>query len=121
LSAATGIGIRRLARAALAVVVVIGGFALWTALPVAWLQLTSDLAPGARFVLVIVGLPVSMGVWFVLLSELDSRRIRLGDGGSSALLEVTLVASAVTAVVGLIVWWAFFADAADPSGPLQPI
>ena len=43
-----------------------------------------------------------------------------GDGCSS-LLEVTLVASAIIALIALVVWWAFLADSSDPSGPLQPI
>jgi hypothetical protein len=121
MSDARGRGNARLARLLLAATVVVGGLALWTVLPVAWLQLTSDLAPGGRFVLVIVGLPLTMAIWFGLLSQIDAHRTRLAGGESSSLLEVTLVASAVTAVVALIVWWAFFAESADPSGPLQPI
>ncbi len=32
-----------------------------------------------------------------------------------------LVISALIALVGLVLWWFFIADTANPSGPLQPI
>lgn len=127
----------RLLRSLLAGVIVSGGLALWTLLPYSWLQLTGGLSPGARFVLVIVGLPLTMALAFILLARVDTLRQELlaehqhgstdaidkssaGDGRSS-LLEVTLVASAIIALVGLVLWWAFIADSPDPSGPLQPI
>jgi hypothetical protein len=128
----------RVTRGLLACVIIAGSLALWTVVPIAWLSLTRDLAPGGRFVLVILGLPLTMALVFALLSWVDSYRRRLsavsepssgarasnGDserGERPSLLEVMLVVSAITALVGLIVWWAFIADAADPSGPLQPI
>ena len=127
----------RVVRGLLAGVIVSGGLALWTLIPYSWLQLTGGLNPGARFVLVIVGLPLTMALAFVLLVRVDTHRQELraahqqrssdpidessaGDGRSS-LLEVTLVASAIIALVGLVLWWAFIADSPDPSGPLQPI
>ena len=127
----------RLLRSLLAGVIVSGGLALWTLLPYSWLQLTGGLSPGARFVLVILGLPLTMALAFVLLVRIDAHRQELlaehqhgstdaidessaGDGRSS-LLEVTLVASAIIALVGLVLLWAFIADSPDPSGPLQPI
>jgi hypothetical protein len=127
----------RLVRSLLAGVIVFGGLALWTVIPYSWLQLTGGLSPGARFVLVILGLPLTMVLAFVLLIRVDAHRQHLraehqqgstdvidgssaGDGRSS-LLEVTLVASAIIALIGLVMWWAFLADSPDPSGPLQPI
>jgi hypothetical protein len=127
----------RVVRSLLACLIVSGGLALWTLIPYSWLQLTGGLSPGARFVLVILGLPLTMALAFVLLIRIDAHRQRLmaehqccstdvigesstGDGRSS-LLEVTLVASAIIALVGLVLWWAFIADSPDPSGPLQPI
>jgi len=127
----------RVVRSLLACLIVSGGLALWTLIPYSWLQLTGGLSPGARFVLVILGLPLTMALAFVLLIRVDTHRQRLmaehqrcstdvidessaGDGRSS-ILEVTLVASAIIALVGLILWWAFIADSPDPSGPLQPI
>jgi RsiW-degrading membrane proteinase PrsW (M82 family) len=127
----------RAVRALLAGVIVAGGFALWTLLPYAWLQLTGGMSPGARFVLVIVGLPITMALALVLLVGVDTYRqgLRAGwpDGapgaidedpaeeGRSTLLELTLTVSAIIALVGLVLWWAFLADSPDPSGPLQPI
>jgi uncharacterized membrane protein len=127
----------RVLRSLLAGVIVSGGLALWTLLPYAWLQLTGGLSPGARFVLVILGLPLTMALAFALLVRVDAHRQGMrvehqsrssdvidqrsaGDGRSS-LLEVTLVASAIIALTGLVLWWAFLADSPDPSGPLQPI
>ena len=127
----------RVVRSLLAGVIVSGGLALWTLLPYSWLQLTGGLSPGARFVLVILGLPLTMALAFVLLIRIDTHRQDLlaehqhgsteaidetsPGGGRSSLLEVTLVASAIIALVGLVLWWAFIADSPDPSGPLQPI
>ena len=124
-------------RSLLAGVIVSGGLALWTLIPYSWLQLTGGLNPGARFVLVILGLPLTMALAFVLLVRVDAHRQALRAGhqhgssdvidessegdGRSSLLEVTLVASAITALIGLVLWWAFLADSPDPSGPLQPI
>ena len=133
-----GAGTRdRIVRTLLAGVIVSGGLALWTLIPYFWLQLTGGLSPGARFVLVILGLPLTMALAFVVLIRVDAHRQDLraehqhgstdgvdgsssGDGRSS-LLEVTLVASAIIALIALVVWWAFLADSPDPSGPLQPI
>jgi hypothetical protein len=32
-----------------------------------------------------------------------------------------LIASAVVALILLVLWWAFLADNPNPSGPLQPL
>ena len=127
----------RVKRSLLACLIVSGGLALWTLIPYSWLQLTGGLSPGARFVLVILGLPLTMALAFVLLIRVDTHRQGLlaehhrgstdaidessAGNGRSSLLEVTLVASAIIALVGLVLWWAFIADSPDPSGPLQPI
>ena len=127
----------RIVPSLLAGVIVSGGLALWTLIPYSWLQLTGGLSPGARFVLVILALPLTMVLAFVVLIRVDAHRQHLraehrqgstdvvdgssaGDGRSS-LLEVTLVASAIIALIGLVMWWAVLADSPDPSGPLQPI
>jgi len=118
----------RLTRGLLACVVVIGAFAFWVLVPLGWLHLSGELVsePGPRFVLVIFACPLTMALVFVVLTWIDSYRRQLGDGGSQteeghSLLEYTLVISAVIAVVALVVWWAFIADVANPSGPLQPL
>ena len=115
---------RRVISALLTFVIIAGSLALWTVVPVAWLSLTSSLAPGPQFVLVIFGLPLTMALTFMILSRTDAHRRRLSgrseeDGPS--LFEVMLVVSGVVALVALVVWWFFIANASDPSGPLQPI
>ena len=117
---------RRIAAGLLAAVVVAGSLAFWTVVPVAWLYFTGDLVPhgGTRFVLVLIGLPLTMILVFMILSRAESMRRRLSAAGGGAdvrLLEVMLVVSAVVALAALVLWWAFLADAVDPSGPLQPI
>ncbi|MFI5025629.1 MAG: hypothetical protein ACHQCI_02605 [Solirubrobacterales bacterium] len=116
----------RLVRGLLACVVVAGALAFWTVVPVTWLYVTGDLVPhgGTRFVLVLIGLPLTMVLVFQVLSRVESLRRRLApaaEGDSLPLLEVMLVISAVLALVGLVLWWIFLADAVNPSGPLQPI
>ena len=114
----------RVTRGLLAVVIIAGSLALWTVVPIAWLYLTSSLAPGPRFVLVIFGLPLTMALSFMLLSWIDSHRRQLSgrpEEGGPSLLEVTLVVSGFVALVALVVWWFFVANTADPSGPLQPV
>jgi hypothetical protein len=111
-------------RGLLAFAIIVGALALWTIVPVAWLYLTGDLVDngGARFVLVIFGCPLTMALVFVALHRVESYRRALSPVSEpKPLLERMLVASAVIAVAGLILWWFFVADAADPSGPLQPL
>jgi hypothetical protein len=72
----------------------------------------------------LIGLPLTMVLVFQVLSRVESLRRRLApaaEGDSLPLLEVMLVISAVLALVGLVLWWIFLADAVNPSGPLQPI
>lgn len=126
-------GERRLTRGLLACVVIIGSLALWTAVPIGWMYFTGRLVAdqGGRFVLVIFGVPLSIALVFTLLSRVDGHRRRLNPVVEPAsendrpkghsLLEVMLVASAVVALVALVVWWFFIADTANPSGPLQPV
>ena len=112
------------ARAGLACIVIAGGFALWTVVPVGWMYLTGELVSGggARFVLVLFGCPLTMAGAFVLLSAVEGQRRLLSPASDPLpLLEVTLVASAVIAIVALVGWWALLADSPNPSGPLQPI
>ena len=108
--------------ALLVAVILAGSLALWTVVPVGWLYLTGELVPngGVRFVLAIFGVPLSMAAMFIALSRLESHRQRLSPH-ARPLLEATLVASALLAVAGLVLWWFFLADSPDPSGPLQPI
>jgi hypothetical protein len=114
----------QLVRGLLACVVVAGSLAVWTAVPVGWLYLTGDLVSGAgaRFVLVMFGCPLTMALVGVLLSRVEAHRRGLSPAGEPwSLLEVALVASAVLALVGLVLWWTLLADSPNPSGPLNPL
>jgi heme/copper-type cytochrome/quinol oxidase subunit 2 len=118
----------RLARGLLGCAIVLGSLAFWTVLPVGWIRMTSAFEPGAQFVLVIVGCPLTMVVAFLLLAKTEAYRRRLSpayvgeeEEEGRGLLEVTLVGSAVLALAALVTWWFFIADTANPSGPLQPI
>jgi hypothetical protein len=127
-SAMEGIAAYRnaLTRGLLTGVIVVGSLAFWTVVPIGWLYVTAGFIThgGARFVIAMFGCPLSMALVYVALSRVEAHRVALGappQRGSRSLLEVMLVVSAVIALVGLVLWWAFLADTVDPSGPLQPI
>lgn len=114
----------RITRGVLAGMVIVGSIALWTVVPLAWINFAAGLTEdgGTRFVLVILGCPLTMGLVLVVLSQIESYRQRLSPTSEpKPLLEVMLVVSALVALAALIVWWAFIPDVGDPSGPLQPI
>jgi hypothetical protein len=121
----------------------LGSLALWTAIPAAWLWLTRDLQPnGTRFVISIACSAMTMLAAGALLYRLEAVYARLtGEARPEpapprwlrsnrelqrapepmTLLDSFMVASAIVALVALVVWWAFLADSPDPSGPLQPV
>jgi hypothetical protein len=130
-----------LLRAALIGALAIGSLALWIGIPAGWMWATREIEGGGRFVLVVVGCIASMWGAAVLLFRLEDflNRVsgtperepgppswrRPASGGQRSeplsLLGVFLVISAIIAVIALVVWWAFFADSSNPSGPLQPV
>ena len=115
----------------------LGSFALWTVVPFAWIQLTANLlsGQGARFVMVILGCPLLMGLTFVALGRVEAHRLtRLGHGPPepveegedppvwrSTLMEASLAVGVAIAVIGMVLWWFVLADNPSPSGPLQPL
>ena len=120
----------------------LGSLALWIAVPAAWLWATRGFeSGGARFLVALPGCVLTMvGVGW-LLYRLEAVYERLSgiepeepgppsylrmkkDAGMRrrvSLLDALLVASAIAAVICLVIWWAFLADSPDPSGPLQPV
>jgi hypothetical protein len=118
-----------------------GSVLLWIGVPVGWLLLTRGMESAPRFVVTILGCVITMAGVGWLLFRLDgvysriagieerepstpSWERRVGEKPirrPMTLLERLLVTSAVAAIVSLIVWWVFFADASNPSGPLQPL
>jgi hypothetical protein len=133
----------RLRAAALIGLMALGSLALWTAIPAGWMYATKDMEPaGARFVLTIIGCVSSMAGAGYLLYRLEAAYFRMrgtaapgpatpsflrmaGDerlaGTRLGLLDRFMVASAVLALLALVLWWTLLADSPDPSGPLQPL
>jgi hypothetical protein len=129
--------------ASLIVVMALGSLAIWTAIPAGWMYVTRDMEPaGARFVLTIFGCIASMVGAGSLLYRLESVYFRasgsaapdpalpsflrtVGDARTArprlGLLDTFMAASAVIALLALVLWWALLADSPDPSGPLQPL
>ena len=104
--------------------IVLGSVALWTALPLAWVTATAAVVShgGARFIIVLFGCPLTMGLVGLMLAVLEEHRRALSPAEEPrALLEPMLVLSGLIAVVGLVLWWFFVAESSNPSGPLQPI
>ena len=105
--------------------IVLGSVALWTVLPLAWVTPTAAVVShgGARFIIVLFGCPLTMGlVGLMPLAVLEEHRRALSPAEEPrALLEPMLVLSGLIAVVGLVLWWFFVAESSNPSGPLQPI
>jgi hypothetical protein len=118
----------------------LGSLALWTVVPAGWLWLTRDMSGGARFVVSLPGCAITMFAFGALLFRVEALYARMtgrdrepapsgwrrsaGEPQTRrplSLLETFLVVSAVVALLGLVGWWAFFADAPDPSGPIQPL
>ena len=120
----------------------VGSLALWIAVPAGWLWVTRGLEAGPRFVLAITGSVASMagGAW--VLYRLEAVYLRAAGEverrsfhpswtqtasesnehrPALSLLDRFLVASAVVALVALVVWWTLLADSPNPSGPLQPL
>jgi hypothetical protein len=118
----------RLLTGLLVAAMAIGSLALWIAIPVAWLWLPRHLEPaGTRFLVTIIGCTGTMVAAGWALYRLEASYIRTtgaaarGPGRSMSLLDLFITASAVIAIVALVLWWAFLGDSSNPSGPLQPL
>jgi hypothetical protein len=130
-------------KAALIGLMALGSLALWTAIPAGWMYATRGMEPaGARFVLTILGCVASMTGAGYLLYRLEAVYFRTAGSAARAqappsflrmagdervggtrlgLLDRFMVASAVLALLALVLWWGLLADSPDPSGPLQPL
>jgi hypothetical protein len=99
-----------------------GSFALWTAIPLAWIRLANLIAHAraAGYLIVLVGCPVTMFVWGRALVQLGLAYERMtgSDGERPALLEGIVVVSFLLAVVVFLVW--FFVFAGSPSATPWP-
>ena len=133
---------RELVGFALLVVMVLGSFILWLAVPLGWLwigsKLNQSLDPSfGAYVAIAVGIPATMLVLFTLLRRVDAAHQALTGTLSEAkpvpppwrrsmrdernmhaptsALDIILVATAIAAGLVLLVWFAFFAGSPLPT------
>ncbi len=121
----------------------VGSLALWTLIPAGWMWVTRGMEPdGARFVLTICGCVVTMVGAGSLLYRLEGVYVQVSGATSPepappswlrsvgddrrlrprlSLLDTFMAASAVVALLALVLWWVLLADSPNPSGPLQPL
>lgn len=114
----------------------LGSLALWLGIPAGWLWLVSrfsDAYPTA-YAIALVGCPATMALWALALARLNGAYLRVSGalpeqrraawvrglaGGRSAqrassVLDGSMTASVVVAVVAITVWFLFY----SPSGAL---
>jgi hypothetical protein len=128
---------RRLYAGLLLTLMAIGGFSLWTVIPIGWIWMVSQLSESQQpklssYLLILVGIVGSVFVVAKMLAALNHRflavtgreegeRIPLPWMQSmrderrslrATALDIVLVASAVLAVVALVIW--FFVAAGSP-------
>jgi hypothetical protein len=132
---------RRLAAVALIAAMALGSVLMWIGLPIGWLWLASRVQAGSSdprlsaYVLVLVGLPLSMVAIGKLLAALDRRYARVTHAvvdervrrpwlkslraerephRRRTVLDVVMVASVAVAGTALAVWFFFFAGSSLP-------
>lgn len=119
----------------------VGSIAMWLVIPVLWLYLGSRLQEGSQpslgpYVLIIVGIPVSMVVVGKLLSKLNrlygritqsepnvrvqapwhkSMRGERDSGRQATVLDVVMVASVSLALLAFTIWFFAFAGSSLPT------
>jgi hypothetical protein len=130
-----------LVRAVLILVMAVGSIAMWIAVPVGWLWLGSKLQQGTQpslgpYVLVLVGIVVSMVVIGKLLGALNRFYVRVtgtqaqvrvqmpwhksmrGERGSTrqrTVLDVVMIISVSVALLAFGVWFFLFAGSSLPT------
>ena len=95
----------------------LGGLAMWTAVPLAWLWIGSQV--DSR-ILTVIGAILTMFGWALLLAAVNRRyqraRARRGlDDTGSFPLEVTLVLSAFAAAAALVAFYLLMESALGPN------
>jgi hypothetical protein len=132
---------RRLIGLVLIALMAIGSILLWLGVPVGWLYLASQLVKSSQptmgpYVMVIVGIPVSMVVVGKALSRLDraygslmgterhsraalpwhrSMRGERDAGHQATVLDVVMICSVALALLALAVWFFLFAGSSLPT------
>ncbi len=108
---------------ALGTAIVLGAQALWLLVPVATLWLVGRLLDSTAGVLVValLAVPAALAAFTCLLAAANRRHLRLtGRSRDEGLLEAIMPATIVLALLGVSVWFVFFA-AHVPSGREQLI
>lgn len=132
---------RGLAAVGLIVVMVMGSFTLWLAVPLGWLwaasKVNQSLDPSfGAYAAIAVGIPTTMLILFMLLRRVDaahreltgtlidpkpvpppwrrSMRDERNMHAPTSALDIILVATAVAAGLVLLVWFLFFAGSPLP-------
>lgn len=113
----------RVARAVLALAIVLGVQALWLLVPIATLWAVGRLVDTTEsaFFVAMLAIPAALVAFAFLLAAANRHYLRLaGRGAGRGPLEAVLPASIVLALLTLSVWFVFFASHA-PSGREQLI
>lgn len=126
----------------LVVLMAVGSVAMWLVIPVAWLYAGSHLQQGSQptlgpYVLILIGIPVSMVVVGKLLSKLNrlygrvtgtTPRVRVqapwhksmrgerDSGHQATILDVVMIISVSIALTCFGVWFFLFAGSSLPGG-----
>jgi hypothetical protein len=131
-----------LAAAGLIVLMVLGSLMLWLAVPVAWLWLASQIdqsleASFRAYVVIAIGVPLTMLVIFSMLRRLDRVHQRITGTHTTtktvtpawrrslseerdlhaptSALDIILAGTAVLAAIALAIWFFFFAGSSLPT------
>lgn len=138
-TAAAARGHHRLASGLLAACIVAGSFTLWLGIPVAWLWLASRIADEypTFFVVALLGCPLTMAAFGLLLARVNSAYMRVSGEARAArrtawlrslsgerrprrpraLLDMSMTVSVLVALVLLSIWFLLYATNYGPPTP----
>jgi hypothetical protein len=132
---------KKLAALILILLMIAGSLVLWIGIPVGWIVLASHLTNSSApslgpYVLLIIGIPVSMFLFGRFLYRLNtlygdvtgsnpdiqvraawlkSMRAERGTARPRTVLDVVMIASVTVAGVAFLIWFFFFAGSSLPS------
>jgi hypothetical protein len=133
---------KKLAALILILLMIVGSLVLWIAIPVGWIVLASHLTKTSAptlgpYVLVIIGIPVTMFIFGRFLYRLNalygavtgntprlrvrsawlkSMRAERGSARPRTVLDVVMILSVCVAAVAFFIWFFFFAGSSLPGG-----
>jgi hypothetical protein len=110
----------------LIVIMFFGSLVLWVGVPVGWLWIGSQIQPASGLAAAIgammIGMLLTIAVLVTFLARVNRKHVELQEargsyGGTATPLELTLVASAVVAILAFAVW--FFGFSGSSPFPLN--